>query len=131
MHAHCFHLGSQLTTNYQTKPIFKISLAIYINHYHSLQTSTKITGNTNLPIGSSKRKMRARKSRNILVPLIWIGPETSSETYDLSKISWTTVLTDSHSTFIITSNIECIISRSRCLAKKKITMYACYVTIVV
>ena len=58
------------------------------------------------------------KNTNILVPLVWIGPEVPSETYDLPKISWTTVSTDSHSTFVITSNIECIIPRSRCLKWK-------------
>jgi hypothetical protein len=115
MHAHCFHLGSQLITNYQTIPIFKIPLAISltINIHYRLQDKSQEIQTCTWQFKTETEgevETSGMKKANILVPLIWIGPETPSETYDLSKISWTTVPTDSHSTFIITSNIECIIS---------------------
>ena len=52
---------------------------------------------------------------NILIPLVWVSPKIFLEADNLSKISWTAVSTDSHSTFVITSNIERVTSTSRCL----------------
>ena len=51
----------------------------------------------------------------ILIPLVGISPEIFPEANNLSKISWTAVSTDSHSTFVITSNVECITTTSWCL----------------
>ena len=49
---------------------------------------------------------------NILIPLVGISPKIFPESHNLSKISWTAVSTDSHSTLVITSNVECITTSS-------------------
>ena len=56
---------------------------------------------------------------NILIPLVWVCPETPPKLKDLTKISRTSIFADSHSTFIITGNIEYISSSLRCLEEKR------------
>ena len=64
-------------------------------------------------------KTKGYMGTNSLVPLVRVGPEISSKADNLSKISWTAVSADSHSTFVITSNVECVAACSRSLEKNE------------